>query len=255
LERFCALWSAMVPINRTEDPFRKGAEWVNVYDPTDPVGTWISDFDPLPTPVARPGHAKLTPRNFPCRSSPILLLSHICYLTVSRLRSLRVVTDRQHLLVNLVADWLVHGGSLADRIEGAPKGIGAFWIPLDAPGVEPYWQTRPRVFWRFIQWAIAGAAFTALTLLSLHYVIYPLAQQTYHFLTGNRMVAKLMSQNWWSLGAAWRLWLVTIIVVLVASIIHYVWSTMRRQKIAEKYQRRSPQTNPRLYTEWHSRRH
>src|ERR1700761_6926929 len=37
LERFCALWSAMVPINKTEDVFAAGAEWINVYDPTDPV--------------------------------------------------------------------------------------------------------------------------------------------------------------------------------------------------------------------------
>ena len=27
----------MVLINLKEDPFREGAEWLNVYDPTDPV--------------------------------------------------------------------------------------------------------------------------------------------------------------------------------------------------------------------------
>jgi hypothetical protein len=176
LERFCALWSAMVPINRQEDPFRNDAEWVNVYDPTDPVGTWIENFDPDPHPPARPGHTKLKPHNFPCRSSPILLLSHICYLTTSRLSSLRVVTDSDNLLVNLVADWLVRGNRLADAIQTAPKGMASFWMPLAAGGAMPYWQTRPRVAWRIIQWGIVGAALTVLTLLSLHYIIIPLVQ-------------------------------------------------------------------------------
>jgi hypothetical protein len=178
LERFCALWSAMVPINKNEDVFRKGTEWVNVYDPTDPVGTWISDFDPLPGTPVRPGFATLRPCNFPCRSSPILLLSHICYLTASRLRSFRLVSNRDQL-VDLVADWLVHGGSLAGRVQHAHRGLFSFWMPLGRKGVQPYWQTRPRVVWRFIQWAIAGAALTALTLLSLHYIVYPLGHQIY----------------------------------------------------------------------------
>lgn len=169
LERFCALWSAMVPINRHEDPFPLGAEWVNVYDPTDPVGTLISDFDPSPAPAARDGHTKLTPHNFPCRSSPILLLSHICYLTTSRLSSFRLVNDRPHLLVNLVADWLLRGESLAHQISIAPRRFDTFWM---RPG-----QTRARVFSRFIQWGIAGAALTVITLLFMHDIIYPLAHR------------------------------------------------------------------------------
>jgi hypothetical protein len=177
LERFCALWSVMVPINKHEDPYRVGTEWVNVYDPTDPVGTWISNFNPLPLPPARTGHAKLTPHNFPCRASPILLLSHICYLTASRLSALRLIKDDAHLLVNLVADWLVHGDSLASRISAAPRSSFKFWMPLAAPGVQPYWQTRPRVIWRFIQWGIAGAALTLITLLFIHDIIWPLAQR------------------------------------------------------------------------------
>jgi hypothetical protein len=178
-----------VPINKKEDVFREGSEWINVYDPTDPVGSWISDFDPLLN-TPRHGHATLSPHNFPCRSSPILLLSHICYLTAERWRSFRLVGG-QHQLVNLAADWLVHGGSLAERIDKAPKGFFSFWMPMlrsqpGKPAIEPYWQTRPRVIWRFIQWAIAGAALTVLTLLSLHYVIYPLAQQIYLIAKGAR---------------------------------------------------------------------
>jgi hypothetical protein len=168
LERFCALWSNTVPINRKEDSFGYDSEWINVYDPTDPVGTPITDFDPA-GPASRPHHATLKPHNFPCRASPILLLSHICYLTVSRFQSYRIVKDDEHLLVNQVAHWLVEGGSLAQRINAAPKGDRTFWMPLTGK------RTHMRAYWRIVQWLIVGGLLTALTLLSLHYVIYPLA--------------------------------------------------------------------------------
>ena len=177
LERFCALWSAMVPINKHEDPYREGTEWVNVYDPTDPVGTWISDFDPLPDPPTRPGCTKLTPHNFPCRSSPILLLGHICYLTASRLGALRLVKDDDHLLVNLVADWLVHGESLSTRIASAPKGRTSFWMPRGETSADTHRRTLPRVIWRFVQWSIVGAVLTLITLLFIHDIIWPLAER------------------------------------------------------------------------------
>jgi hypothetical protein len=172
LERFCALWSSMVPINMKEDPFPHGAEWVNVYDPTDPVGTWISDFDPISIP--RPNHAVLTPHNFPCRASPIVLFSHICYLNKSRLRSLRLTSDSQHLLVNQVAHWLVEGGSLAVDIAAAPTGSRTFWMPRTAGGAGPGWPVYGRAIWRYVQWISVGGILTVLTLASLHRVIFPL---------------------------------------------------------------------------------
>jgi hypothetical protein len=169
LERYCALWSNEVPINLMEDPFAPGTEWINVYDPTDPVGTWIADFDPVSTP--RANHAVLKPSNFPCRASPILLLSHICYLTASRVQSLRIVNDQPSLLVNLVASWLVEGGSLASRIDQAPKGRLTFWMPLTAG--RPSGAARVRAVWRFVQWVFVGCVLTMLALLSIHYVVLP----------------------------------------------------------------------------------
>jgi hypothetical protein len=174
LERFCALWSNMVPINKNEDPFRTGAEWINVYDPTDPVGTWISDFDPKGSP--RLGYAMLKPNNFPCRASPIVLFSHICYFNDSRLRSLRTISDNPNLLVNQVAHWLVQGGSLAARLDTAPTGLGSFWLPRIGGGTRPAWPVYLRAIWRYVQWIIVGVLLTVLTLLSLHYVIYPLVK-------------------------------------------------------------------------------
>jgi len=171
LERFCGLWSAMVPINRQEDPFQEQTEWVNVYDPTDPVGTWIEDFDPKTNP--RPGHATLKPENFPCRASPILLFSHLCYLTASRLGSLRGVNDPQHLLVNQVADWLITGGSLGQRLNNAPKGKCTFWMPRGASGLETHRLSIWRVIWRFIQAIFVGLLLTVLSVLSAQYVVGP----------------------------------------------------------------------------------
>lgn len=172
LERFGALWSALVPINNDEAVFPEGAEWVNVYDPTDPVGSWISDFDPAAAPPQ--GRGTLTPRNFPCRASPVILLSHICYLSAARLSSLRMVADAPHLLVSQVAHWLVQGDSLTDRLDAAPKGATTFWMPLAAGGAGPGWPVYLRAIWRYVQWIMAGALLTVLTLISLHYLIYPL---------------------------------------------------------------------------------
>jgi hypothetical protein len=165
-ERFSALWSAMVPINKKEDPFRDGTEWVNVYDPTDPVATKLVDFNPSPSLARRHGHTTLKPHNFPCRSSPILLLSHICYLTASRLSALRTINDSSNLLVNQVADWLVLGGSLAQTITAAPKDNKSFWMP---PAATPW-----RAAWRIIQWGIVGILLTVPTLLSVNFIILPL---------------------------------------------------------------------------------
>jgi hypothetical protein len=166
LERFSALWSAMVSINKKEDPFRDGTEWVNVYDPTDPVATKLVDFNPSPPAVQRHGHTTLKPHNFPCRSSPILLLSHICYLTASRLSALRTINDSSNLLVNQVADWLVLGGNLAQTIAAAPKDIKSFWMP---PAAIPW-----RAAWRTVQWGIVGILLTVPTLLSVNFIILPL---------------------------------------------------------------------------------
>jgi hypothetical protein len=251
LERFCALWSAMVPLNRVEDPFHEDSEWVNVYDPTDPVGTWLDDFDPEALPPARTGHTKLKPYNFPCRASPILLLSHLCYLTASPLGALRLVDDREHTLVNQVADWLIEGRSLAARIGAAPKGRLSFWMPRaeTLAGTSPL--VRWRVVWRLVQAGLVGLALTILTLLSLKYVIAPALKFLAGYLPGSSADLARGVARWWSdiaaclaasseyltghlrlptwladfVSQAALLWLVTAAVVIGASIIHYILST------------------------------
>jgi hypothetical protein len=59
-----------------------------------------------------------------------------------------------------------------------------------------------------------------------------------------------VSQYWWLSEIGW-LWLATIIIVFVASIIHYAWATTQHKKLTGKYKRRSPDTDLR---DWHLRR-
>ena len=77
-------------------------------------------------------------------------------------------------LVNRVARWLVEGGSLAEKLELAPKGTKTFWMPRAK--TEP--ETRPHIArrrnWRIIQAGLVGLILTLLTVLSLQYVILPL---------------------------------------------------------------------------------
>lgn len=169
LERFCALWSAMIPINKVEDPFRSGTEWVNVYDPTDPVGTWLFDFDPAEKPAARNGHTTLLPHNFPCRASPLLLYSHICYLKAPK----RETDDSKNFLVNRVARWLVEDGSLVEKLTIADQNDRSFWMPREDTERATHRKVILRVASRFVQAALAGLLLTWITLLSLKYLILP----------------------------------------------------------------------------------
>jgi hypothetical protein len=252
LERFCGLWSAMVPVNKQEDPFHESTEWVNVYDPTDPVGTWIEDFDPTPVPPAAPpraGHTTLKPQNFPCRASPILLYSHLCYLNAPNSGSTHGANRPQNVLVNQAADWLVKGGSLGRRISDAPTTKTTFWMPRGADGPATHRLSIGRVIWRFVQAALVGVALTLLTVLSLRKIITP-ALNFLHLsfiVDGFTALAAWLGAKlsgifgWlqtslglpadWSLSAhyptVWEilvdsllLWLLTALVVFVASLIN-----------------------------------
>jgi hypothetical protein len=184
LERFAGLWGATVPINNSEDVFPSGAEWVNVYDPTDPVGTWLKNFDPLPA-TAPAGRTTLRPASFPCRASPVLLFSHISYLKTSRLSALRTINeDPQNLLVNQVTRWLVEDSSLKTNVENAPKGFRTFWMWREpgsaAAAAREGGLVNMRRYWRFIQWVLVALLLTWLALFTLRFLL----QKAWPWLTG-----------------------------------------------------------------------
>lgn len=88
LDKFATLWPRIVPLNTLGAVFPKGFEWVNVYDPTDPVGANLDFFDFAKGGADRPVPGlgnRIAPEvsNAAYKAHPILLYSHIQYLKAS----------------------------------------------------------------------------------------------------------------------------------------------------------------------------
>ena len=241
LERFCALWGAMVPINKTEDPFREGAEWVNAYDPTDPVGTWISDYDP--ESVARPGHTTLKPHNFPCNASAILLYSHLRYLRKPKPGA----PHSDDYLVNQVARWLVTGNSLMKAIDPVRRTTNPFWLRSTDEEAATQRFLRKRVLWRATQDLIVLISLSLLTVFSLGWVIYPALNFVLTSI-GLSGLASAMTDLFKHLSPTRSMpvnlvidigiiWILTAFAVGVASWVQYRTSTRDHKELTKYYQR------------------
>ena len=96
LSKFAVLWPLVVPLNIDESVFREDFEWINVFDPTDPVSDFTRFFG---SPKGK--DAPLTPREIPYKAEKIHLLSHGQYLTYN--------PKRKHPLVCQVSQWLLAG--------------------------------------------------------------------------------------------------------------------------------------------------
>lgn len=248
LERFCALWSAMVPINVDEDPFRDGAEWVNAYDPTDPVGTWIYDYDPIRPNPPRQGYTTLTPQNFPCRASPILLYSHIQYLRAPKPDA----SNPQNYLVNQIARWLVTGDSLTGQIKKAvEEDHKAFWMPRKDNKDDTRKLVFSRLIWRWIQDVVVAVVLTLLTVFSLNKVIYPAVTGILNWLHATAVTKAIDGViSFFAVSTAWGnfgievglLVLATAIVVGVASWIQNTSSSRDHKELTDVYEQRSRKT-------------
>jgi len=77
LDKFAALWPRIVCVNKQPEAFPSNCEWLNIYDPTDPVGAPLDAFSQGPDKMMAPG-------NDGCRSSKAFLWSHIRYFTPRR---------------------------------------------------------------------------------------------------------------------------------------------------------------------------
>jgi len=203
LERFGALWPATVPVN--PKPFSNDAEWINVYDPTDPVATRILNFS-----QDSGGTTGLSVMNFSCRSSPLLLLSHIRYLSNSRPWPLRIARDTDDLLVNRVAEWLVNGGNVGFKLKNAQRDGTSFLMPI-MEGTHFSGRVKMRLIWAYVQWFIFFILFTGLALPVVHSFIYRTV------LSGKQPAS--LSQ----LGKETvLLWLALAFVVVISSVIRYL---------------------------------
>ena len=95
LSKFAVVWPAIVPINQDNSVFSKDFEWINVYDPTDPVADQTKYFQFMT------GDGKIQPQEIAYKGDSIHLVSHIKYFTYS--------PKRKYPLVKQVAEWLLSG--------------------------------------------------------------------------------------------------------------------------------------------------
>jgi hypothetical protein len=132
LDKFAAIWPARVPINVTEPglvfaPGRAPAEWINVYDPTDPVG---GNIDAYGKPDDSCNDIVLEPRNFAYAASPLLLYSHLRYFAGG--------DDRSRLADRLV-EWALTGGTFSPPQDASKSR----WLDVDS---QEY-RARRRIAW------------------------------------------------------------------------------------------------------------
>jgi hypothetical protein len=79
LDKFATLWPRIVSLNKQRDVFPHQADWVNLWDATDPIGACLTAFSDPDTAWPKGG-----PANVHVRASPLFLYSHIRYLQPER---------------------------------------------------------------------------------------------------------------------------------------------------------------------------
>ena len=97
LSKFAVVWPAIVPINKDNSVFDQDFEWINVYDPTDPVADKTKHFD-------LENYQGKKPQEIAYKAESIHLYSHIKYLTYN--------PKREYTLVKQVALWLLKGNNV-----------------------------------------------------------------------------------------------------------------------------------------------
>jgi hypothetical protein len=112
LSKFAVLWPDITLLNRDEKVFSLSFEWINIYDPTDPVaGPALSEFSPLNSTESKED-LWIAPKPKDIVHDPSFsrfhLLSHLSYLQYSR-RWKNKRLKREKLLADSVAYWLLKG--------------------------------------------------------------------------------------------------------------------------------------------------
>ena len=101
LSKFAKLWPAIVQLNKDECVFQNDFEWINIYDPTDPIADSVEQFfkpsqsntDTTSLNIAP------APKDYAYKAKFWHLLSHINYLTPE--------TKRQDRLINELVEWIL----------------------------------------------------------------------------------------------------------------------------------------------------
>ena len=132
LSKFAVFWPAIVPLNEDTDVFAPGFEWINVYDPSDPVGDRTKYFQFKTCAQTETQQ----PTEIAYKAESLHLISHGEYLTCN--------PKRKHPLVKKVADWLLTG----DEFKPAPTSAG--WLTPNGTLTQVY------VFIRVLIWLVLG---------------------------------------------------------------------------------------------------
>jgi len=121
LDKFAALWPRVVPLNRQVAVFPADCEWINLYDPTDPIGASLDAFGPPPRradpPVA--DRIGLEPQSFATRAGLIFGLSHIRYFKPPR-QGLSFEKLARKLHLGALYEWAREARRKARERRGAP---------------------------------------------------------------------------------------------------------------------------------------
>lgn len=152
LDKFAYLWPMIVAQHRDRTMLREDFEWVNVFDPTDPVAGPVNAFQSVET-EREEKPTRPWPANYGYRAFPLLLLSHVNYL--------RFDATKKGRLVNRLADWMLSGERF-DETEADPDS----WMQ---PGTDDG-AIRRRYVMQALQWVIASTgvvlAFTGIFMAS-----------------------------------------------------------------------------------------
>jgi hypothetical protein len=125
LEKFAAIWPARVPINKTEPHFHPESEWINVYDPVDPVSGVLRAF----TLEGMRDHCVPRLINIGFATHPALLYAHLRYLSLAD----RDAKD----LGDAIAHWV-----LEDRPFRVPTPPRDRWfVPYEGQHRRRWWLT------------------------------------------------------------------------------------------------------------------
>ncbi|EAZ94180.1 hypothetical protein [Crocosphaera chwakensis] len=97
LSKFGVVWPAIVPVNKDSNIFNSKFQWLNIYDPTDPVAGRSALFN------FKTNENKQQPKEIAYKAEGIHLLSHIKYLNYK--------PSRKTPLIKQLADWILEGNS------------------------------------------------------------------------------------------------------------------------------------------------
>jgi hypothetical protein len=171
LEKFAAIWPARVPVNKTEPHFPAASEWINIYDPVDPVSGVLKAFTPRGVP------RRCVPRlvNIGFAAQWALLYAHLRYLSLAN--------SGAKDLGDAIAHWVLQNRSF--RVPVAPRN--RWFAPGEAQHRRRWWQAG-------FQWI---AVYLLIGLIGSYFVLK----------AAEKLVPKAVSSL---ASAAWD-WLATIV--------------------------------------------